>query len=798
MKIFTRILFGFFFVTAVSVTAQPSPAGVQNSSVAAVSGTKIDAITIEGNKAIQSDAILNLLEVKAGYTITSEQIKKIIQSLFKSGFFEDVQVSSKSGTDGHRILLIKVTEKPSIREIKFTGFDEVKPSSVQEKLQVKQYTIVDEKKISSDLRIIEQAYIEKGYYLAKAERILEQVSVNEVVLTYKVTEGNPIYVGRINLLGNTYLPDSDLKAGLVTKERRWSSWLSSGGVFKDEFINRDRDYLAYLHRDNGFAEANVAAPQARLDKNRQRVEVGFFVEEGERYRMGSVSFSGDLLFTDQELKEKLTLKPGQIFRISQFSKDVQTLSDLYGDQGYAFVDVNPKTTLDRQKKTMDLEYVLTKGDKVYFRNIVIEGNSKTRDNVIRRNLKIAEGERFHATRLETSKVNLNRLGYFSDVQIVREPDHNTKMMDIRVKVKEKSTGQLSASIGASPSTNGRSFSFFAQGQFSENNLLGKGWASSITGRLTPDSSWSLGVSGEEPSINDGPWSLGIDTEYNHEIDSETPLASDESKPIVRSLLTRLTLGREIIEDLRFSVGYTYERVRRSYIHPAFRLYTKVGTTELFTQALRYNKTDSVNSMMSPTSGVDFLIRNSLGIQLLDGEYFFGKLEASLQAFYPIDFTETYRTNFRFAFQPGYVYPLRGRPVPVWQRFTLGSAFDMKAYQTSDLIISPKRAVMTSPWERTRFIPLGGSRRYFTTLEYFIPVIPEANLRFVTFYEAGTVLDDEEAFSFANVKHDVGFGFRWQTPIAPFRFEWAWPVEKGHLGISQFIFMVGLDTATRFN
>ncbi|MBM3381247.1 MAG: outer membrane protein assembly factor BamA [Betaproteobacteria bacterium] len=759
---------------------------------------KVVEIKVQGNRAVQSEAVLGLMETKVGGELTPEEVSDDIRSIFNSGYFRDVRVDAQTRPNGVALLVV-VDEKPSVKEIRFTGFDAISSSTVSEKLLVKKYTILDERKITSDLRLIEQLYVEKGYYLARASYSVEEVAnTEEVVLTYQITENNPVWVSHVNFIGNAFFGDTELKSNMATREKRWSSWLTNSGAFKDEFVNRDKEFLAYIYRDNGYAEANVSSPQSRLDSGRQTVDVSFNIDEGERFRVGSVTITGDLLlnekgekiYSEADLLEKLNMKTGKWFRISQFQNDMRMITDLYGDHGFAFVDVLPKTRADSKEKKIDIEFAITKGEKVYFRNIVVEGNAKTRDNVIRRNIKVAEGELFHATRLEKSKAAIERLGYFQEVQITREPDVRNKRMDLRVKVKEKSTGTLSASFGASPSSDTRSINFFAQGSYSEANLLGKGWNAGLSANYSPTGSYSLNINLTEPSWNDGPWSVTGFASFEYELSRPIAFESERFSKTVRG---GLNVGREIIEDLRVSGGYSLERVTRNNVTPIGRLFTKQGTTEKLSQSVSFDKTDNY---LMPTSGFSLSATNSVAIKGLAGTNQFGLAELAVNYYVPLFIGEDFKTNFRFVVEPTLVYPIQGSPIPYWERLNLGTLYNMKAYYQEEKVIGPRIEVVNGPFAQSvDRIVVGGNRRLYGAGEYFIPLIPEANLRLVSFWESGTVLDDNESLSMEKFKHDLGFGLRWQTPIAPFRFEWAWPLEKGRLGEQEFIFSVGNDNVS---
>ena len=213
----------------------------------------------------------------------------------------------------------------------------------------------------------------------------------------------------MDLLGNEYFSDSEIQSFMATKPFSWLSILSSSGLYKDEFIAADQQNITYYYRDNGYAEATVASPLSRLDKNKRDIGVSFFIEEGERFNIGKVTINGDLIESEDELKENLSLKETAIYRISKFNFDMKTLKVTYGDKGYAFAYIYPTFNIDRAKKIYDINYNITKGEKAYFRKITIEGNIKTRDNVIRRALKVSEGQLFNSTKLDKSKSNIERL-----------------------------------------------------------------------------------------------------------------------------------------------------------------------------------------------------------------------------------------------------------------------------------------------------------------------------------------------------------------------------------------------------
>lgn len=753
-------------------------------------------IKISGNRAISADAILNMMAIKPNTPFALEQTAKDIKSIFASGYFQDVQLHFDNGDE----LTVSVIERPIINKIDYQGFNIVSSSSLKDKITSKKYTIIDDKKLSQDLRSIEQAYIEKGYYLAKASYTLQSVQPGSIDLIFNVTENDPISVRKVNLIGNWYFSDSELQAYMATRPLSWSSFFTSTGLFRDEYVSTDQQNLTYIYRDNGFAEAVVTTPLAYLDKSKVDIGVSFYIEQGERFHIGNIKFTGDLLQSEDELKEKVTLKEGELYRISKFNTDMKILKNIYGDEGYAFAYVYPAFHIDRVKKTYDIDYNITKGEKAYFRHIIVEGNVKTRDNVIRRAVKVSEGELFNATKLDKSKTNIERLGFFESVDLAQDSDPKQQSVDLKITVKEKSTGTLSASLGASPnSTGGTGVTFFGQLQYQEKNLIGKayGIGANLQASPSPEGSgnfnYTIGLNFSNPSVYDSPWSFGINGNYSKQVQSITTSSAINQLYLTQKITSGgVSVGREIIENLRFSLGYSVSSYESSPTAPLTAKFYQSGKTEEISQTLTY---DNTNNYLNPTSGTYLSGTNAFGSHLFIGEYRYGSASATAAYYLPISFTDSYKTNFRFAFQPRFVYQLgEDSAIPYWQRLKLGGPYYMKAYSYNGETIAPTIPVTISPVSG-QTVPLiyGGNRSFYGVAEYFVPIIPEAGLRFVTFGEAGTVLDDYDSFTWDGISYDVGFGFRWVTPVAPFRFEWAFPIQNGQVGTAHFVFSIGYDS-----
>ncbi len=742
---------------------------------------KINDIEIQGNVQIETEAIIQILTSKKGSILRKSTISKDIKSLMELGYFSDIRFYKRQ-TNGGAVLVLQVKEKPAITSIEFMGLEEIEKSKFEEKLLTKIYNIVNEEHIVKDVAMIEQQYAEAGFFLARVGYKLDTLTEKETKLVFIIEEGVKVRVGEVNINGNEYFSDNDLIDKMRSLPFSRPRALASSSLYKEEFVEVDVQIISYLYRDQGFAEVKVANPLLEIDPKRDFVRITHNIEEGIQYRVNNIDVAGDLLFTKNELLDPMNLKKGDLFRISKFQKDVESLQDRYGDLGYAYADINPVPVFNKEYKTVDITYNITKGDKVYFSEIIIAGNSKTRDNVIRRELEVNDTELYNGSRMTESKKNINRLGFFEEVQIIKEREEgDPKLLNLKVKVKEKPTGQLQAAIGFSPNNTTQS-QVFGQGRYDEKNQFGKGWASNLTMRWNGKDNFNLDLGFSEPHINDGPWSLGVNAFYRSEV---TVLFENvETKETSYGGSTRI--GRSLFEEVRGSIGYTIQRTFQSSDVFLLDRFREEGITSSVTFALSRNVVDNY---LEPTEGSDVILSQTIaGGPILQGDFKFMESKLESTYYYPIDFTESYRTNFRLFGEIGHIYPYGDSRVPFIKRYRLGGVFDLRGFEHRS--ISPDFKILRAPGDPGAIYPKGGDKKAVFQIEYFFPILAEAGIKGVLFTDAGQVFDDNQRLDFGTLKHDFGFGFRWITPIAPFRIEWAYPYDNGEVGDPELVFYIG--------
>ena len=411
----------------------------------------------------------------------------------------------------------------------------------------------------------------------------------------------------------------------------------------------------------------------------------------------------------------------------------------------------------------------------------VTGNTKTRDNVIRRELEIGDGDLYSRIGLRESKQGIERLGFFESVQVVKERDKfDQNKINLKINVKEKPTGQLQAALGYTPSGD-TAAAFFGQGRYEEKNQSGKGWNVSATGKTDGKKNYNLNLAFGDPRVNDSLWSFGFNVGYEHKtLISYGIDVSEERKS------AGIRVGRNLFEMVRGSIGLTYSDIVQTTDEYLDDIYTLDGNT--FTTAFNLTRR-VVDNYIDPTEGTGLLLRHAF----ITGDYEYMESTAAGKYYVPIYYTDTYKTHFKFNLELGQLLPFKGSAVPISERYKLGGANSIRGYPANT--ITPTFALWRTPFDldSSSAFPKGGDRKFLFQAEYYMPLIPQAGIKGLLFFDIGKVYDNQDQFDLVlkDMKKDIGFGIRWVTPVAPFRFEWAFPIdEDGNLGDHELIFNIG--------
>ncbi|HEX7622324.1 MAG TPA: outer membrane protein assembly factor BamA, partial [Anaeromyxobacteraceae bacterium] len=347
----------------------------------------VQRIVVEGNRRVEADAVRNVISTKPGQPLDPKKLDEDLQAVMKLGFFADV-VFEERGDPEHPTLVVRVAERPAVKDHRITGNEDLSSDDLKDAVDVKPFTILDLTQVKRSAKKIQEKYVEKGFYLAEVTYRLEEQPDNQVSIVFEVNEHAKVQVKEINLLGNAHVERGELLDVMQTKEGGYLSFLTSAGTYREDAFQRDLQAIQFVYGDKGYIYAKLAKPAIALSPDKRFLYVTLRVEEGEQYRVGQIDFSGELLHDKSELARRVQVKPGELFARSRVARDLFAIADVYKDDGYAYANVNPETKVDPVTRIIDLTYDVQPGKKTYFERIEIGGNSKTRDKVIRREMRI--------------------------------------------------------------------------------------------------------------------------------------------------------------------------------------------------------------------------------------------------------------------------------------------------------------------------------------------------------------------------------------------------------------------------
>jgi len=702
----------------------------------------ISKILVEGNRAIEEGAIRSQIKMKEGEVFSSRALREDLKSIYQMGYFQDVLAERRDWGREKAIVFI-VEEKPVIKEIKFSGNKALKTSDLQEVMTLKPRTILDLNAVKENTHKILQKYRDEAYFTAEVQYELETPKKGEVIVHFKIQEHKKIRIKTIAFSGNLHFSDAQLKKLLPeTKEKGFFSWATKSGTYKEEMLERDLDAILAFYLQKGFLQVKVGKPQVTYDQEAIRVNIP--IEEGRQFKVGKLDIRGDLIAPKEKLFKLVKIYVGEILNRDKVRESVSNLTDQYADKGYAFVEVTPQTIIHKENDLVDLIFEIQRGSQVYFERISILGNTKTRDKVIRRELKAVEGELYSLGALKKSRENLHRLGYFKEINLSTKKGSAEDKLDLNVQVEEAPTGALSVGAGYSSIDK-----FVGMVQISQSNLFGRGQKLILAGQFGAVSQY-YNLSFTEPWLFDTRVSAGGDLyRTRREFDDYTVQKSGGG----------VRFGFPLFEEVRGYTAYKYEQVEISDVKEFASIIIQdeggTSTTSSISGALRR---DSRDHFFDPTRGSD----NSLSIEyaggLLGGSNYFTKYSANSVWFN----TPIWKITFMARGRIGYIHGNEGRPIPLFERYRLGGIYSVRGFKAFS--IGPK-----APNGEV----IGGDKELLFNFEAIFPLIPAVKIKGLVFFDAGNAFDVGEPYRLDDLRTSVGVGFRWISPIGPLRLEWGY-------------------------
>ncbi|MDX9708359.1 MAG: outer membrane protein assembly factor BamA [Trichloromonas sp.] len=730
-------------------------------SLAWSAATTIGEVRIEGAVRVEQSAIRSLLAAKAGEAYEPATVDRDLRAIFGMGRFEDVGAEIEE-QDGAVLLTYRVVERPLVRKVEFTGNDEFSVDKLRGLVVVKTPDIYDPALVDKSVEALRGAYREEGYHAAEITPRVAIDDRNEATVTFDVKEGDKVLVDAIRFEGNTVFTDKELRKAMETRERWFLSWMTGRGKFNEDVLKDDLERVADLYYNVGHVRVKVRQRHVKLTDDNKHMDILIEVEEGPQFKVGKLDVTGDLLKDKADILNLSLLKEGEVFSRKLLRESVTAISDLYADQGYAYVNVTPVTKVDGERLLIDIAYDVEQGSQVTIDRINIAGNTKTRDKVIRRELKVTEGDLYSASKLKDSRRRVNNLGFFEEVNVTNKKGTDDSHMEVNVDVKERPTGTFSLGAGYS-SVDG----VIGQGSISQDNFLGKSWKLNLAGSFGGKSTtYQVGLL--DPYFLDMNMALGFDLyRTNREWNDFTRDATGGA----------VKIGFPVGEDNR--AFFTY-RLEQKEISDVDETATKTLKDEeakgkvLVSSLLSSLTRNTTDYHMDPTTG--YVAEGSVEFAGLGGDEKFVKYIADYRHFWPV----LWSTVFSVHGQIGYISQLGGEEIPVDERFYLGGLNSLRGFKSREV----------GPYDVANDEFTGGDKAAFFNIEYLFPILKDAGLKGVAFFDGGNAWGEDEDY-FSEMRYSVGAGLRWMSPMGPLRLEWGYNLDPmDYEDTSEFEFSIG--------
>lgn len=790
----SRLSVTLWFLLVSAATPTVAYAQLLQDTPAREEADRITEIRVEGNRRVEAAAIARALKQKVGDLFDPTRTGDDLRALWALKYFNDVQLLVQRTGNGIAYV-VRVTEKPAIRSVSLAGNDELSKDDFKDVIDIKAFTILDVAALKRNEKKIQEKYVEKGYFLAEVKSELKPVGTegNEVDLVFNINEHAKVMVKEIVFLGASKVPVEELKAVMQTQEGGYLSFLTNQGTYREEMFQRDLQLIQMAYFDRGFINVRVDKPIVTLSPDKRNISITLRVEEGESYKVGKLDFSGDLLVSKEVLRKLMTSKEDTTFNRSLLARDIQSITDVYYDSGHAYANITPVTAVNAEAKTIDLTFDVQKGPKVYIERIEIVGNTKTRDKVIRRQLRVFEGELFNGTGMRRSKEKVTALGFFETVEVTHKPGSDGEHVVVQVEVKEKSTGTFQVGLGFS---NVESFIFTAQ--IAQQNFLGWGQSVSASAQLSGLRSF-FQLSYFDPYFLDTNFIFSIDA-YRTQLDYFG---------FVRDAFGgTASLGYYLIADeMSVNLGYTYESVNvqagSSSVGTPLAGQYRSGSTS----AVRASWTwDKRNNRLFPSQGFLSFASVETAPSFLNSadpekQYNFNRYTAYQRVYFPLPLGSVFKMNLQVGFVQEHYPKNADRQLPISELYFLGGINTIRGYPLRQVAPSELIVGSSTPEGGVSNLKVGGDKQVIFNAELEIPLLEKVGIRGVLFFDAGNAFGRSKPF-LANdpdstqktplgLLYSVGFGVRWFSPIGPLRFEWGIPLtpRPGDLPI-QFEFTIG--------
>ncbi len=727
----------------------------------------ITDIEVTGNQRVENVTVEAYLPFTRGADFDAARIGDIVKTLYSTGLFADVNVRWENN-----ILKIEVEENPLVNQVAIEGNENIDDEILQEGLLLKPRAVFTPAKAQQDARALEEAYKARGRFLTTVAPQLIERDQNRVDVVYKVTEAEETDIAEIRFVGNAHFDDGDLRDTIATKESAWWRFLTSADTYDPNRLEVDRQLIRRLYLTNGFADVQVQSAVAELARDESAFYVTFTVQEGVRYNFGQIDLAinaPDTPLKTDTLEPAVTLAQGELYNAQRIEENIDNLIDAIGAEGFAFLDVEPTFERNEAEQSVDVTFNINPGPRVYVNRIEIEGNTRTLDEVIRREMRLVEGDAFSSTKVRRSRERVNRLGFFEDVQVRQQETEVPDRVDLTFEVEEQSTGEFN--IGAGFST---FEGLLASADVKERNLLGTGKELAVRFSIS-EIKQDFNIGFTEPYFLNRELAAGFDL-FNEETDYQ-----DESSFDVRNTGGAVRFNFPLSEFSSNNIRLTAKEVDISDIgSSASPLVAREAGVRNGVSVANTWTYDTRDSVLEPTRGVRTSLLTEYSGFGTDISYIKGLASASWHNQLADDWV------LSLGGRVGAITDL-GEDLPIFEHFSAGGG-NLRGFATRGI----------GPRDKTTNDALGGKYLVGHNIELTFPLgtaLDDLGVNGLLFTDGGLVTEFDNATNQVTddttYRISAGAGVHWRSPIGPLRLEFGIPLVKAAEDDTQiFSFNIG--------
>ena len=728
----------------------------------------IKDIRIEGLQRVEPGTVFSYLPVQVGDTFTDEKSAEAIKALYSTGFFRDVQIQAQGN-----ILIVIVEERPTISRIEFTGMKEFDQEIVRKSLKavgVAEARFYDKALIDKAEQELKRQYVGKGMYAAEVVATVTPVERNQVAIYFNIDEGPVAKIQEINFIGNKVFSESTLKSEMQLKTGGWLSWYSKDNLYSKQKLTADLENIRSYYLNRGYLEFVIESTQVSITPDKKGIFLTVSIREGNKFTVKNVRLAGDLLGKEAELIQLVSLKAGDTFSSAKLTESTKAIAEILGSYGYAFATINPQPDIRRELSEVDLTLVVDPGRRVYVRQVNVTGNAKTRDMVIRREVRQFESSWFDSEKIDLSKKRLGRLGYFTETDIsTQDVPGSPDQVDVNVKVTEKPTGAVTIGAGFSSTEK-----LILSAGINQENAFGTGTSVGLNMSLGKINQ-SLALSNYDPYFTEDGISRYTDLYYR----SSKPLyyVGDPNYQI-----------KSVGSNIKFGVPYTeVDRVFFGTGIEAFQIQTTVNTPIPY---LNYAQSYGIASPGYPATLTTYNVPVTVGWSrdgrdsaLIPSTGSLQQLSAEVGT--PVGNMTFYRIFGQYqkyhSFSKGNILSYNGElgygeaygnnPFPITKNYYVGGIGSVRGYSPGSLGPTYYNSYIG------RYQPTGGQSKIVNNVEYTVPVPGsgvDKTLRVFGFVDGGNVYNENINLV---LRYSYGLGLSWISPLGPLKFSYGIPIKS---------------------